>query len=138
VLHLKHHNFVSRETFFFIIRQFTSKTQQIGLKGEEVAVMFLMKHGFKIVERNVHSRNGEIDIIAKKSKVYHFFEVKTGLHGSWFNPADNLTKEKLWKFHRAVQYYILVKRIKQYKTQGIIVLLDGEYREVKVEIIDLT
>ncbi|HTH93180.1 MAG TPA: YraN family protein [Candidatus Paceibacterota bacterium] len=119
-----------------MIRIFTSKNQKTGLKGEDIAVVFLMKHGFKIVDRNFHSRNGEIDIIAKKSKIYHFFEVKTGQQGSWFNPAENLTKEKLWRFYRAVQYYALIKRIKQYKVQGILVFF-GE-GEPKVEIIELT
>jgi putative endonuclease len=49
-----------------MIKQFTSKNQQLGQKCEEMAIMFLMKHGFKIIERNFNSRNGEIDIIAKK------------------------------------------------------------------------
>lgn len=116
-----------------MIRLFTSKTQQIGEKGEEIAVKFLKKQGFKVVERNVHSRNGEIDIVAKKKKLFYFFEVKTGMAGSWFNPAENLTKEKLWKFSRSVEYYCLKHRIKDYKIQGIIVLLPGS-----VEIIDLS
>jgi putative endonuclease len=142
-----------------MIRQFTSKTQQLGLQGEDLAVVFLMKHDFSIIERNVHSRNGEIDIIAKKKKMYYFFEVKTGQQGSWFNPADNLTKEKLWKFHRAVEYYVFSHRnLKQkgelhmkHKIQAIIVLLPqnqsgaadalgsyGELKESKIEIIDIT
>ncbi len=100
--------------------------------------MFLMKQGFSIVERNFHTRNGEIDVIAKKKKTYHFFEVKAGKQGSWFNPADNLTKEKLWKFIRSADYYIFKHRIKDYKMQGIIVLLGDQDREAKIEIIDLT
>lgn len=120
-----------------MIRQFTSKTQQLGQKGEDIAVVFLMKQGFSIVERNPHSRNGEIDIVAKKSKIYYFFEVKAGRAGSWFNPAENLTKDKLWKLFRAVEYYILIHRIKQYKIQGIVVLI-SETGESSVEIIDLT
>lgn len=122
-----------------MIRLFTSKSQKTGQKGEDIAVMFLMKHGFRVIERNFHSRNGEIDIIAKKARKYHFFEVKTGFQGSWVNPADNLTKEKLWKFQRAVQYYTLLKRIKQYKVQGITVLLpQDEKGELKIDILDLT
>lgn len=122
-----------------MIRQFTSKTQQTGQKGEELAIVFLMKQGFTVIERNVHSRNGEIDIIAKKKKIYHFFEVKAGLQGSWFNPADNLTKEKLWKFLRSVEYYAFKHRIKNYRSQGIIVLLPQiEGDRAEIEIIDLT
>ena len=124
-----------------MIRQFTSKTQQLGEIGEDKAVVFLMKHGFKIIERNFHSRNGEIDIIAKKARKYHFFEVKAGKQRSWFNPADNLTKDKLWKLFRSVEYYCYTRNIKQYKIQGIVVLLASSSAEAMadtVEIIDLT
>jgi len=56
---------------------FTSKTQQIGEIGENIAVKFLMKHGFAILERNYTKKWGEIDIIAKKSNKLYFIEVKS-------------------------------------------------------------
>ncbi|MEO5646326.1 MAG: YraN family protein [Candidatus Paceibacterota bacterium] len=122
-----------------MITIFTSKTQQLGQRGEDEAVVFLMKHGFKIVERNVHSRNGEIDIIAKKKRIYYFFEVKAGKQGSWFNPADNLTRDKLKKFHKAVEYYRFKHRFKEYKVQGMLVWLHYDEKIPPViEIIDLS
>jgi putative endonuclease len=122
-----------------MIRQFTSKTQQFGLQGEDMAVVFLMKHKFSIIERNSNSRNGEIDIVAKKKRKYYFFEVKTGKEESWFNPADNLTKEKLSKLFRSVEYYCYTRNIKYYSVQGIVVLLRQYDSSVaSIEIIDLT
>lgn len=56
---------------------FTSKTQQIGEIGENIAVKFLMKHSFAILERNYTKKWGEIDIIAKKSNKLYFIEVKS-------------------------------------------------------------
>ena len=121
-----------------MIRQFTSKTQQLGQIGEEKAVVFLMKQGFTVLERNIHNKHCEIDIYAKKNEIHYFFEVKAGKQGSWFNPADNLTKEKLRKFFRAVEYFCF-KKIKNYKMQGIIVLLpQSDSGEVVIEIIDLS
>ncbi len=111
----------------------------MGKIGEDYAVVFLMKHSFKILGRNLNSRNGEIDIVAKKKKVHYFFEVKAGRQGSWFNPADNLAKEKLRRFHNAVQYYCLRHRCREYKIQGILVLLDTEEKIApRIEIIDLS
>ncbi len=122
-----------------MIRQFTSKKQQLGQLGEEKAAVFLMKQGFLLVDRNINNRHGEIDIIAKKAKTHYFFEVKTGKQGSWFNPADNLTKEKLWKFFRAVEYYCLKRGIREYIMQGIVVLLPSDEKsQASIEIIDLT
>lgn len=56
---------------------FTSPKQQIGLKGEKAAEMFLVKHGFTVIDRNYSTRFGEIDLITTKNGRIHFFEVKT-------------------------------------------------------------
>jgi putative endonuclease len=122
-----------------MIRIFTSKTQQLGQIGEEKAKTFLVKHGFGIIAQNIHNRHGEIDIVAKKDGIYHFFEVKAGKQGSWFNPADNLTKEKLWKFHRAVEYYALKRGIKDYRIQAIVVRIPyGMDKETTFELLDIS
>jgi putative endonuclease len=121
------------------VKQFTSKTQKIGEIGEEIACMFLMKHGFTIVERNIANKFGEIDVVAKSHGLYYFFEVKAGKSGGFINPAENLTKEKLRRFFISVEHYCLTHKIKDYKAQGILVLLSRiEGREAVVELIDLT
>ena len=50
------------------------KTQDIGNFGEDFTVNYLKKQGYKIIERNYHSRFGEIDIIAANKKVIAFVE----------------------------------------------------------------
>lgn len=121
------------------MKQFTSKTQKTGEIGEEIACMFLMKHGFTILERNIANKFGEIDIVAKSHGVQYFFEVKAGKSGGFINPAENLTKEKLRKLYISVEHYCLTRKIKEYKVQGIVVLLPRvPGREAAVELIDLT
>ena len=121
-----------------MIRVFTSKTQATGEKGEEASAAFLEKAGYRIVERNANNKYGEIDIVAKFRNTHYFFEVKAGKSGGFINPAENLTKAKLRKFLISVEHYALVHGIRDYRAQGIIVLLpqkpDGE---AKVEIMDL-
>lgn len=91
------------------------------------------------MERNVANKFGEIDIIAKSHGLHYFFEVKAGKSGGFINPAENLTKEKLRKFSISVEHYCLTHKIKDYKVQGIVVLLPRiEGREEKVELVDLT
>ncbi len=119
------------------MKQFTSKTQKTGELGEEAAVMFLMKQGYTIVERNIANKYGEIDIVAKKGSVYYFFEVKAGKYGSFVNPAENLTPLKLRKFLISVEHYCYTRNIKDYRVQGIIVLLQGTTAH-SVEIIDIS
>ena len=48
-----------------------------GIVGEDRACAYLKKQGFVILQRNFHSKFGELDIIAKKDEILHFIEVKS-------------------------------------------------------------
>ena len=56
--------------------------KKLGDRGEDYTARYLEKQGFHIVERNWHSRYGEIDIIAENEKYLLFVEVKTRRAGS--------------------------------------------------------
>ncbi len=95
---------------------FTSKSQKIGELGEDIACKFLMKHGFSIIERNYTKKWGEIDIIAKDKKGLHFIEVKAvsrvpskGMDN--YKPEDNIHPWKVKRLSRAIQTYLLERRV---------------------------
>ncbi len=48
--------------------------------GEDIAVKILKKNGLRILERNWHMGNLEIDIIAENRKEIAFVEVNTYIH----------------------------------------------------------
>jgi Holliday junction resolvase-like predicted endonuclease len=75
--------------------------------------------------------------MAKKGKVWHFFEVKAGKAGSWFNPAENLTPAKLKKFLLTVEHYAASRRIGEYRVEGIVITLDQDGEVKNREILDL-
>ena len=56
---------------------FTSDTQKTGEIGENIAVKFLVKQGFSILDRNYTKKWGELDIVAKKDNKLYFIEVKS-------------------------------------------------------------
>ncbi|MBV9159572.1 MAG: YraN family protein [Candidatus Kaiserbacteria bacterium] len=64
----------------------------IGDMGESIAAQYLERKGFRIIDRNYLKPWGEIDIIAEKSGIIHFVEVKMEL----INPQG------LWKRHQEV------------------------------------
>ena len=77
------------------------KTIDIGKLGENIAVKFLKKNKYKIVERNIHLSHNEIDVIAvsKRQKLIVFVEVKArtvneDLYSPFGTPASAVTKEK--------------------------------------------
>jgi putative endonuclease len=49
----------------------------LGRRGEQLAAAHLQRLGFKLVEQNVRTRHGEIDLIMFNGKVLVFAEVKT-------------------------------------------------------------
>ncbi len=55
-------------------------TQKVGSLGEELAVKFLMKRGFVVIDRNYRRPWGELDIVAEKKQKIHFVEVKAMSH----------------------------------------------------------
>ena len=48
-----------------------------GRSGEDAAARYLLRHGYRIRERNFISGKNEIDIIAEKHGTYVFCEVKS-------------------------------------------------------------
>ncbi len=55
----------------------TDTRRPIGIKGEEEAARFLSRCGYAILDKNVRTRVGEIDLVAKEGKTLVFVEVKT-------------------------------------------------------------
>lgn len=86
-----------------------------GKSGEEIATSFLIKSGYKIVERNFKKRYGEIDIIAidssnKKEPVLVFVEVKTRTSSDYGVPLESITPWKLRSVIKTVEYYVLTHK----------------------------
>ena len=55
----------------------TRERQRLGEEGESLAARFLEAHGYRIVARRWRGAGREIDLIAEKSGVLAFIEVKT-------------------------------------------------------------
>lgn len=82
--------------------------KKIGNKGEDEAVQYLEKKGWRVLERNYRKPWGEIDIIARNSeKALVFVEVKAMYSSvlSVLKPEDNLTSAKLRKLQHTASLY---------------------------------
>lgn len=65
-----------------------------GKKGEELAVKFLKKAGYNILEKNFRSRLGEVDIIAEEKGSLVFIEVKSRASRQFGDPKEAITEQK--------------------------------------------
>ena len=88
------------------------ESYQQGIKGEEVAEKYLIQHGYKIIEKNFHSQQGEIDIIASESEFLVFVEVKNYSFRSYGSPLGAVRKSKKQSIIHAARTYLYKHNIK--------------------------
>lgn len=71
-------------------------TAETGTLGERLAVRYLRRSGFRILERNYRAYRHEIDVIAreKSTGTVVFVEVKTRTQGSFGRPAEAVNADK--------------------------------------------
>lgn len=83
-----------------------------GNKGEDIACKFLENKGFIVIERNYQRKWGELDIIAQKDNIIHFFEIKSvtsDLPQKFFDihrPEDNVDGWKSKHLRRMIETYL--------------------------------
>jgi putative endonuclease len=87
----------------------------LGRKGEELALDFLKKQGYRIIERNYRCRAGEIDIVAKEGSSLAFVEVKTRQSTHFGLPEEAVSYEKRHHLTRAASVYLIHHHIKEAK-----------------------
>jgi putative endonuclease len=83
-----------------------AKHNELGKLGEEMAVEFLQKEGYKIVETNWTFQKAEIDIIAKKENILAIIEVKTRSSLDFGLPQDFVKTKKIQLLVKAVDAYV--------------------------------
>ncbi len=121
----------------------TSK-QNVGQIGEGVAVKHLVKHSFKILDRNYRKKWGEIDVIAKKDNVLHFIEVKSiqwpydkPINAKDFQPEENMHLWKRQRLARTIKTYLSDIRVSdevEWQVDVIAIFLDFNVRRAKIRI----
>ncbi len=104
----------------------------VGKEGEEIAVRYFRKRGYRIIERNYRTPLGEIDLIAKDGDVIVFVEVKTrtdSAFGRPFEAVDWRKKEKI----RKVSLCYLKKFRHEVPARFDVLSIDIENGEKRVE-----
>jgi putative endonuclease len=84
-----------------------------GIRGEEEAARFLTRSGYAILDKNVRTRAGEIDLIAKEGKTLVFVEVKTRRDLESDPPQAAVHTRKQNRLAKLALGYLKQKRIRQ-------------------------
>ena len=80
---------------------------ELGKLGEELAVEYLQKEGYEILETNWVFQKAEIDIIAKKGEIIAVIEVKTRSSIEFGLPQDFVKPKKIQLLVKAINEYII-------------------------------
>src|SRR5574342_580574 len=107
--------------------------KDLGKKGEEKALRFLKKKGYRIIEQNYVCKMGEMDIIAKEKDTLVFIEVKTRT-SSLFGPpqlAVNFSKQR--QLSKVALNYLKEKRLGDVKARfDVVAILLDQKEEVEL------
>jgi len=124
-----------------------TEKRKLGDTGENIACDYLVRHGFEILDRNYLRKWSELDIVAEKNGIIHFVEVKSVscatlpnnvIHETGYRPEENVHPWKLKRLSRAMQTYILEKRLddREFQLDIITVKIDQTSRKARVEMIE--
>ena len=105
---------------------------QLGKKGEQLAVDFLLKNDYEIMERNYRFDRAEVDILAKKDTTLAIVEVKTRSSADFGNPQDFVKPKQIKQLVKAVDEYVLVNNLDVEVRFDIIALVkDGKHFKIE-------
>lgn len=106
-----------------------------GKTGEELAVDFLNKSGYKILAKNYRTGLGEIDIIAKDKDTICFIEVKTRHSDKFGLPSEAISKSKQRHISRVALAFLKENNLLNQKARFDVVSVFYRDAEPKLDLI---
>ncbi len=122
-----------------------TQRKEVGRIGEDIAAQFLERKGFKVIARNYRKPWGEIDIIAEKSGIVRFVEVKTvsreslsdvSREMSGYRPEEQVHPAKLKKICRTAELYMAnTDDDREFQIDVVGVFLDMKTRKARCRLL---
>jgi putative endonuclease len=88
----------------------TRSTRPVGQRGEALAAQYLERRGFEILARNLRSRLGEVDLIAREGRTLVFVEVKARRGSDGDPPQAAVDGRKQARLARLAMNYLARER----------------------------
>jgi putative endonuclease len=79
---------------------------ELGKRGEEMAVAHLLATGYEIVARNFIFQKAEVDIIARKDNILAVIEVKTRSTPDFGDPQEFVKKKQIKQLVKAIDHFV--------------------------------
>ncbi|HYA93761.1 MAG TPA: YraN family protein [Thermodesulfobacteriota bacterium] len=109
--------------------------KDLGKKGEEKALRFLNKKGYRIIETNYVCKMGEMDLIAKEKDTLVFIEVKTRTSTMFGPPQLAVNSWKQRQLSKVALNFLKEKKLEDVKARfDVVAILLGQKGE-EIELI---
>ena len=109
--------------------------REVGQKGEKMALRFLKKSGYRIIERNYVCKMGEMDIVAKEKDTVVFVEVKTRTSNAFGPPQLAVNPTKQMQLSKVALYFLKERELEEVKARFDVVAILLGPRGEKIELI---
>lgn len=88
-----------------------TKNRETGTFAEEKVVKYLQRKGWEVIERNFHTRFGEIDLICREKDILVFVEVKAKKGRDFGLPEEMFDRRKYDQVKRMAQVFLAGKEV---------------------------
>ena len=113
-------------------------SRESGLVYESLAADYLQQQGLKLVEKNFHAYQGELDLIMMDKKSLVFIEVKFRKNTKYGTAAEMVNYKKQQRLTHAAQYFLQSK--KQYANYpcrfDVVAISGGQHQQSSQSKID--
>ncbi|QMU66033.1 MAG: YraN family protein [Flavobacteriaceae bacterium] len=99
---------------------------ELGKKGEQIAIDYLVEKKYEVLEHNWRYQKAEIDIIAKKGNILIAVEVKTRTTGNFGDPQHFVNPKKIKLMVMAMNSYVFQKELDIEVRFDIIAIIKNE------------
>lgn len=89
-----------------------AKDDALGKEGEQAAVDYLKKLGFRILDRNWRCPDGELDIVAVDGGTFVVVEVKTRSGLRYGTPLEAVTARKQRRLRRLAVAWLMMHGVR--------------------------
>lgn len=104
--------------------------KKIGKLGEDIGCKYLLKNKYSILERNYHSRFGEIDIIARSfNNILVFIEVKARTSNKYGQGYEAVDYNKQQKIIKTAYFYLNNNKIQNDNFRIDVLSIDLDFRQ---------
>ncbi len=80
--------------------------QRAGARAEQAALDHLLQHGLRLLARNHHCRQGEVDLILRSGETVVFVEVRYRRRSDFLHPAESVDRRKQRRIIHAARHYL--------------------------------